>query len=341
MSPSSIPASKKTTSARKKFPTTIVRWVGGKRQLLTEIGNLLPETGRRWIEPFAGSGIVGLAHGHRCQSQLWADYNPDLIALYRRVRDNIDDFIAEAMPVFDPANNTKDGFVALRARFNKLVPGEVERLPLFLFLNRSGHNGLVRLNLKGELNSGFGKHASVPLYVDHLLAMSKALQGIELVHADFREVMRQAGPGDIVYCDPPYLQAFKSYTQTGFSMTDQVALAFEARAASERGATVLISNTDCSVARELYAGAVCHQVEAMRYMAPKKENRGKAQEVLALYTAAVPAVLPVAVAPVVIEIAKDDVVRPLIRRRQPSMMRELEPLDAANDDWFQLMACAG
>lgn len=124
-------------------------------------------------------------------------------------------------------------------------------------------------------------------------------------------------------------------------MADQLALAVEARAASERGATVLISNTDCSVARELYAGAVCHQVEALRTMAPTKEKRGKVKEVLALYVAAAPAALPVAVAPVVCETAKDDVVRPFIRRRQPSMMRELEPLDAANDDWSQLMSCAG
>lgn len=184
-------------------------------------------------------------------------------------------------------------------------------------LNHFSDSPLVRFNKRGELNVSYGKRKSVPLHLKHLRAFSAALQDAELVQADFREVMRQAGPGDIVYCDPPYISTFTSYTSRGFSLQDQVDLAAEARAAAARGATVVVSNTDCSLARELYLGAQCRQVEAMRYMSPKAASRGKVAEVLAIFAAARHTTPAATVA------------KPQMRRR-PSMMRywrEMEPAD--------------
>lgn len=279
-------------------PRSILRWIGSKLQLLEQIGNAVPAQGRRWIEPFAGSGVVHMAHGRRCQSQLLADFNADLIALYKLVRDDVDGFIETVRPLFDPANNTAAGFKAMKARFNALEPGDVERARVFLAINRAGFNGLVRFNKKGELTVSYGKRKSVPLHEKHLRAFSASLQGVELRHADFRDIMRQAGPGDVVYCDPPYISAFTSYTASGFSLKDQIDLAAEARAAAARGATVVVSNTDCALARELYAGADVRQVAAERYMSPKASNRGKAQEVLAVYASVQQVVAAEAVVPV-------------------------------------------
>lgn len=267
-------------------PRPVLRWIGGKGQLLEPIGEALPLAGRRWIEPFVGSGIVAMAHGGRCEQRLLADANGDLITLYRLIRDDVEAFIEDVSPLFEPSNNVAEGFKAMKLRFNELEVGDSERARLFFVINRHGFNGLIRYNKKGELNVSYGKRKSVPLHVKHLRAFSAALQGAELVHCDFREAMRRAGPGDIVYCDPPYISTFTSYTSSGFTLADQADLAAEARAAAARGATVIISNTDCSLARDLYIGAQCRQVTANRCMSPKAASRGRVHEVLAVYAAA-------------------------------------------------------
>lgn len=343
-------AKTKKSAKKASIPTTpkphsILRWIGGKGQLLEPIGEALPATGRRWIEPCVGSAIVAMAHGGRCQERLLADANGDLIALYKLIRDDVEGFVRDVTPLFTAESNTADAFTAMKARFNELPVGNAERARLFFVINRHGFNGLVRFNKRGELNVSYGKRKSVPLHIKHLRDFSAALQDAELMHADFREVMRQAGSGDIVYCDPPYLSTFTSYTSTGFTLADQDDLAAEARAAAARGATVIISNTDCSLARELYLGAQCRQVEAMRYMSPKAASRGKVAEVLAIFAAkpqvaqAVKAVA-VDVQPVVdvpMEAAGKEVVAKPHARRLPSMMSYLEPVDPANDDWLEFM----
>ncbi len=266
-------------------PCTILRWIGGKGQLLDAIGEALPATGRRWIEPCVGGGIVAMAHGGRCTERLLADANGDLIALYRLIQEDVEGFIADVAPLFAAENNTADGFRDMKSRFNALPVGDAERARLFFAINRAGFNGPIRYNKKGELNVSFGKRKSVPLHLKHLRAFSAALHGAELVHADFRTVMREAGPGDIVYCDPPYINTFTGYTASGFSLQDQADMAAEARAAAARGATVVVSNTDCSLARELYVNAQCRQVVVERRVSAKTASRGKAAEVLAVFAA--------------------------------------------------------
>lgn len=293
-----------TASKPASKPRSILRWIGGKRQLLEPIGEALPANGRRWIEPFVGSAVVAMAHGGRCHRQVLADANGDLIALYKLIRDDVDGFIEAIRPLFDYVNNIPAGFAAMKARFNALPVGDAERARLFLAINRHGFNGLIRYNKRDELNVSFGKRKSVPLHEKHLRAFAAALQGADIQHADFRTVMRESGRGDIVYCDPPYLSTFTGYTANGFSLQDQIDLAAEARAASARGATVIVSNTDCGLARELYLGAHCRQVEVQRRVSAKTTSRGKVAEVLAVFAAAPQAAAKAEAVPVVAKTAK-------------------------------------
>ena len=212
-----------------------VKWVGGKRQLLRDIIPLIPEGYTRYIEPFAGGGAVFFSLSSQIQKAsipAWLnDINPELVNTYLMVRDQPDALLADLRThIYDKEyylnlralDRTEEGLAALST---------IARASRFIYLNRTAFNGLYRVNAKGQFNVPFGRYTN-PLIADadRIYACSAALQNIQITCTGFDQVLSQAGAGDFVYLDPPYIPLsqtayFTSYSHDGFGPDEQLKLA--------------------------------------------------------------------------------------------------------------------
>ncbi|BEU23239.1 DNA adenine methylase [Paraburkholderia sp. 22B1P] len=280
------------THPESRFPVTafvpkpFLKWVGGKGRIVDEIVPRLP-AGRRLIEPFVGGASIFLASDF--EQYLLGDSNPHLIDLYAAIVNRPDELIARTLPYFTEEYRSKERYLEVRRVFNQ-TSDQLERSAQFLYLNRFGFNGLCRYNQSGKFNVPYGKPARVPrLPVERLIAFREKAVRATFVAGDFISVMQQAVPGDVVYCDPPYLGkdaktgSFTGYGPLGFGFDRQQELAAMARALAARGIPVLISNHDCELARNLYEGAELFQFEAQRSISAKASQRGTALELLACF----------------------------------------------------------
>jgi len=291
----------------------ILKWAGGKRQLLPELRPFYPGTFKQYFEPFLGSGAVfldlhnlGLLDGHRvCLS----DINADIIGCYRAVRDDVDGVIA-ALMAHDRAYRVAGGahFYCVRDEaFNPMRrevhasgdPAGAYTAPLaamLIFLNRTGFNGLFRLNARGAFNVPHGRNTN-PRICDepNLRAWSRLLNrpGVQLEACPFEMMLERAGRGDFVYLDPPYAPLsgtarFTSYTAGGFDSLAQARLQRTVIQATARGASILLSNSAAPQIRALYArdrralkaGLQASTVSARRAINSRASNRGPVREYL-------------------------------------------------------------
>lgn len=245
----------------------------------------------RFVEPFAGSGVVFLNVSAR--AYLVADKNPDVIAAFEALKNDPDRFIERTRALFVPKNNTKAAYLALRARFNALQPG-FERACLFVYLNRHGFNGLCRYNGAGQFNVSFGKYKAAPYFPEtEMRAFALKAKRATFVCGDFRDVLARCEAGDIVYADPPYVPvsptaSFTAYAAGGFSMGDQAALASLARRLGARGVPVVVSNRDVPQTRDLYRGALFVSFKVRYSIAASAAAREQAPELLARFAPALP-----------------------------------------------------
>jgi DNA adenine methylase len=221
----------------------------GGRQLLGK-----PQGFGAYREPFLGGGAVFLAAraaGWRNLAVL-SDTNPDLVALYLVVRDQLDSML-----------ELLDGAVRDREQYARAARA--------YYLNRCGFNGLWRVNRSGAYNVPYGgdKDASNPLVVDKpaLRAASKALARTRINLAGFEAALELAFRGDRVYLDPPYHDGFTDYAADGWTVDDLADLAHAANVAIIRGARVVVSYSDCPEVRELFAGWRVVEVDARRSIA--------------------------------------------------------------------------
>lgn len=285
-----------------------LKWAGGKRRLVPFIaaalglerfrttGESLPapastgERTKRWrrlIEPFAGSAALGLALAHLFD-ELWLnDVNADVINVYAVLRDCPEGYLEEARALFAPETNNPETYYRLRDEFNR-TRSPRRRAALFLYLNRHGYNGLCRYNNVGEFNVPFGRYKRPYFPEEELRAAAGVLAKTKLTSLDFEEVLGRAGPGDVVYCDPPYVPlsataSFTDYAAGGFGREEQVRLAAAAADAAARGAVVAISNHDTEWTRELYGHAELHFKDVQRSISANGQTRGHVRELLAVY----------------------------------------------------------
>jgi len=295
----------------------LLKWAGGKRQLIPAIGHHYPDRFDRYVEPFFGSGAVffDLLASGRLQGKAvrLADLNPDLIGCYRALRDDAEAVVRALSRLEREHRSDGDAcyydvrdrrFNPRRAAQASGVAKEREALAesyspalaaMLIFLNRTGFNGLFRLNRHGAFNVPAGRYTD-PTICDagHLRAVAKAFgaPGVEINLAGFDETLDDTGPGDFVYCDPPYAPlsrtaSFSSYTADGFSLTDQTRLCDAVIEASRRGARVVVSNSSAPQILSLYsstraraAGLHVRLVPARRSINSRAAARGPVNEVL-------------------------------------------------------------
>lgn len=286
----------------------ILKWAGGKRQLLPRLRPYYPRTFDRYMEPFLGSGAVfldlhnrGALDGRRvCLS----DVNADVIGCYTAVRDSVDAVIASLRELEAEyrGRGTTHFYEVRDGQFNPARRGAgaaaytPEMAAMLIFLNRTGYNGLFRVNARGEFNVPAGRHTR-PRICDepNLRRVSGALQRprLSLAVLPFADALSDAGTGDFVYLDPPYVPLtrtarFTSYTARGFGAAEQSALQQHVLALAVRGAMVLLSNSSAPDVRRLYAtdgaaraaGLRATTVPARRAINSRASARGPVREYL-------------------------------------------------------------
>lgn len=261
----------------------IVKWVGGKRQLMFELLKNMPQDYNRYFEPFIGGGA--LFFELHPQNAYISDMNEELINLYSVVRDNVYELIND----LNKHEVSKEYFLEIRnidrtEEYAKL--SDVERASRFIYLNRTCFNGMYRVNSQGQFNVPYG-HYKNPKIVDvnNLLNCSELLKHTEINYADFSEILNKVQKGDFVYFDPPYVplsetSSFTSYTKDGFDIDMQFKLRDVCDELDAIGVKFLLSNSDTKLVNELYANYNIKKVFASRQINANADGRGKITEVL-------------------------------------------------------------
>lgn len=262
-----------------------LKWPGNKHQIIEAIKVRLPQ-GKRLVEPFVGSGAVFLNTDY--DRYLLNDNNPDLIDLFKILKRDGEPFIQYCRSFFIPENNASDKYYELRGLFNRTNDQHL-KAALLIYLNRHGYNGLVRYNLRREFNVPFGDYQQPYFPYEEMLFFYKKSRKATFTCRDFVKTLAGSRPGDVLYCDPPYVPLsmtsnFTSYSAGGFSLNQQKKLAMMAEMLSEKGIPVLISNHDTEFTRQAYQNADVERLMVRRFISCDGENRNKVGEVLALYT---------------------------------------------------------
>ncbi len=270
-------------------PKPFVKWVGGKRQLLRqfrELGLYPPEDfnpiTNSYYEPFVGGGAVFFDLLPK-NAEL-SDLNNELVTTYNVIKNNVDELIQSLQKhIYD-----KEYYLKVRAKKVEDL-SDVGIASRFIFLNRTGFNGLYRVNKSGQFNVPFGRYNNpVICDEDNLRRVSDALQDVTITHQDYKHVLKTAKSGDFIYLDPPYYpinatSSFTSYTAEGFLEKEQTELRDTFVKLHEKGCFVMLSNSDTPFINELYSGLdgiTINKITAGRSINSKGSGRGKITEVL-------------------------------------------------------------
>jgi DNA adenine methylase len=251
----------------------ILKWAGGKTQLLNKIVPLIPDNYSKFIEPFFGGGALFFEVNPR--HAVISDSNPELINLYRVVANDVEALIRS----LKRHRNDKDYFYIQREKdWKKLTP--VQAASRTIYLNRTCFNGLYRVNRQGQFNVPFGNYAN-PRICDesNLRAVSQMLSGKEIICADYKQVLRdQAKVGDFVFLDPPYLPVseysdFKRYTKEQFYEEDHRDLSEEVDRLSALGCHIVLTNSNHPLVHELYDKYTIDVYQTKRNISSKAKSR--------------------------------------------------------------------
>lgn len=265
----------------------VLKWAGGKTQLLPQLTRLIPCTQGTYYEPFIGGGAAffSFAGKRRFSRAVINDFNPELTNLYRVLRDHLDELInGLEQLLLIPDWNTKEHFLDVRASEPPDVIGKAVRM---VYLNKTAFNGLHRVNKAGKFNVPFGRYENPRLYdLANLRDCSRELQGVEIRAGDFEEALLDARAGDVVYLDPPYVPIsstanFTTYAGK-FGPDEQARLADLCRQLVCRGVYCVQSNSDSPVTRKLYEGFQIRTVQARRSVNADATKRGKINELVIL-----------------------------------------------------------
>jgi len=257
----------------------VIKWVGGKRQLMDEIRKYVPASFGTYFEPFVGGAAVFFAL--RPQRAVLSDLNDNLITMYRVVRDDMKN-LGWQLTNGDYTSDEKNYY---RIRARNMKGPDVQRAADFLYLNKFGFNGMYRENRNGEFNVPYGKNPDAEIDLDNLRRSSEALQGVTLITEPFQAVLENAREGDFVYFDPPYVPVsatsdFTGYQGEGFDASAQIRLRDIASVLHQRRVHVLLSNSAAPAVFDLYRDFRIAIVKARRSVNSDATKRGPVDEVL-------------------------------------------------------------
>lgn len=264
----------------------VLKWVGGKRQLLDALVPLLPEKITTYCEPFAG-GAAMLFHLQPKIAYV-NDVNIDLMQVYYTIRDNVNELI----DILAQYKNDQDFYYYIRdldrdpEKYATL--SETEKAARIIYLNKTCFNGLYRVNSSGEFNSPFGYYKNPSIVNAPILRAVNAYfnkNSIFLTSGDYSEVLQKLPRGSFVYLDPPYdpvstTSNFTGYTRGGFSKEEQIRLRKCCDSLTDRGIRFMLSNSATDFIKEQYASYDITIVQAKRAINPNPTKRGNINEVV-------------------------------------------------------------
>lgn len=270
-----------------KLVRPFVKWVGGKRQLLSDINRLRPKKFNTYFEPFIGGGAV-LLHLQPSVARV-ADVNEELVNLYKVIRDQPEDLIID----LNKHKNTEEYFYEIRAldrdtdAYKKLT--NVERASRVIFLNKTCFNGLYRVNNSGEFNAPFGRYKNPAINdKDTIRAVHRylATNDFQVTNQDFEKCVQEAKKGDFVYFDPPYDPVsssanFTGYSRGGFDRSDQERLRNVCDELHSKDVKFMVSNSSTDFIKKIYSEyPEPHIVKAKRAINSNGNDRGNVDEVI-------------------------------------------------------------
>ena len=235
-----------------------VKWAGGKRQLIPQIRERMPEKYNNYYEPFVGGGAV--LFELQPANALINDINKALINTYNIICNEADAFL-EAVNRLDEEmwEDGKKYYYSLREHYNdKLMKSEydVELAALFVFINKHCFNGLYRVNGKGLFNVPYNNSRRTSADENVIREVSKYLKGVKIINGDFEEACKDAKKGDFVFIDSPYAPlnptSFESYTKEGFDIESHKRVAKLYDELTARGCYCMLTNHNTELINELY-----------------------------------------------------------------------------------------
>ena len=270
-----------------KLVSPFLKWVGGKRQLMSSINEQLPPNIKdyKYIEPFIGGGAV--LFNIQPKNAIINDFNEELINVYEVIKNNLEELIKD----LKKHKNEADYFYKIRGldrtqQFKKLTT--VERASRIIYLNKTCFNGLYRVNNAGEFNSPFGRYKNPNIVNEPTLkAVHKFLNNnsIEINSGDYSEILQRADKRCFVYLDPPYhpiseSSNFTGYIRGGWNLYDQIDLKTACDELHKKGVKFLLSNSSTEFIKDLYKEYKIIKVKANRAINSNGADRGEIEEVL-------------------------------------------------------------
>lgn len=296
--------------------TPILKWAGGKRQLMPIIDELLPKelkngTIKKFVEPFFGGGAVffHIVENYDIEQAYISDFNIELVLLYKVVQKEVEKLITELQKLsddffeFSDDEKRKELFYRIREKFNEnhddfdldeINDAHIERAAQIIFLNKTCFNGLFRVNKKGGFNVPFAKPKNPKILdAENLRAASNALQIATIEHASYHDIPEEFLNDASIYFDPPYRplnqsSSFTSYSKYDFNDIHQKELAlYFTTLSKEYNSYLMLSNSDPKNTNEeddffddLYKEFTIRRVSASRMINSKSSKRGKVNELL-------------------------------------------------------------
>lgn len=264
----------------------VVKWVGGKRQLLERLMPLCPETYTSYCEPFIGGGAVLFAL--QPQKAIVNDINSELIGVYRAIKDDVEALI-KRLAQFE---NTKEYFYEVRGWdrnaefYNQLT--DIDKAARVIFLNKTCYNGLYRVNSAGEFNTPFGRYKNPNIVNESTLrAVNEYFNtaDVTILNTSYSEAVQGLPENSFVYLDPPYdpisvTASFTGYNAGGFSSEDQIALRDCCRQLDANGIKFMLSNSATEFIQDIYSDFNITIVPAKRAINSVGSKRGCVDEVV-------------------------------------------------------------
>ena len=264
----------------------VLKWVGGKRQLLKDIEIHIPRKFSTFYEPFLGGGAV-LFHLQPHKAVV-NDINEELINVYTVIRDSVEELIED----LKKHKNEAEYFYNIREldrdkeAYNRL--SSIKKASRLIYLNKTCYNGLFRVNQQGEFNTPFGRYKN-PNIVNEvtLRAVSNYFNKAQITFKciDFEESVKGIRKGSFVYFDPPYDPVsdsanFTGYDKGGFDRDEQIRLKQLCDKLNNRNVKFLLSNSATEFILDLYKDYNIAIVKAKRAINSRGDKRGEVNEVL-------------------------------------------------------------
>lgn len=232
----------------------IIKWAGGKTQLLNELKSMMPQNYNHYYEPFFGGGALYFSLSPK--EATINDFNPQLINLYKQCRDNLEELLCILDRMEIEHSKDENYYYETRQLFNRQLQKNeltVESASNFLYLNKAGFNGLYRLNSKGLFNVPSAKKKSVKLYDDeNIRIVSEQLKKTNILTGDFEDACKDANKGDFVFFDSPYFNTFDTYQAGGFDKGSHIRLASLFNNLTKNGVYCMLTNSNEDFIKNLY-----------------------------------------------------------------------------------------